>query len=216
MPHRLCLCLFAALALGLPACTSLEGGNFSIFGYSTRPNYDLGIRTVYVPIFGNETFYKNLEFELTRAVIREIEEKTPYKVVNCREQADTELIGNIINMNKNVLITNQLNEIREGQTILSVGVIWRDLRPGFGDSILSRQGRVQPPDPLAPPPDPNAPPPPQPPVLVQSTTTFIPELGGSLLAAQKQSFDRLAVQIVSMMEVWDDAINAVPICQPAP
>lgn len=214
MSQRLCLCLLAAATLCLPACTQLEGGHFSLFGYSTRPNYDTGIRTVYVPIFKNETFYKNLEFELTKAVVREIEEKTPYKVVACREDADTELDGRIINFNKTVLITNQLNEIREGQAILSVQILWRDLRPGFGDSILSREGRVQPPDPLAPPPDPNAPPPPPTPILVQSVANYIPEVGGSLAAAQKQNFDRLAVQIVSMMEVWDDTVNAVPICLP--
>jgi hypothetical protein len=209
--ERLFLCLLAVVTFCLPACNSMGDGHFSLFGYTTRPNYDPGIRTVYVPIFKNETFYKNLEFELTKAVIREIEEKTPYKVVSCCEEADTELLGKIVNFNKTVLITNQLNEIRDGQTMLSVEILWRDLRPGYGDSILSRQGRAPLPDPLAPPPDPNAPPPPPVPVLVQSVATFQPEIGGSLVAAQKQNFDRLAVQIVSMMEVWDDTICAVPI-----
>ena len=43
-------------------------------------------------------------------------------------------------------------------------------------------------------------PPPRPPVLVQSIGGFIPELGESLTTAQKRNVDRLAVQIVSMME----------------
>jgi len=51
-------------------------------------------------------------------------------------------------------------------------------------------------------PPPGAPPvpPPPPPVLVQSIGGFIPELGQSLSTAQQQNVDRLAIQIVSMME----------------
>jgi hypothetical protein len=189
----------------------LTNGHFSLFGYSTRPNYDTGIRTVYVPIFQNNTFYKGLEFRLTQALVREIETKTPYKVVNCREDADTELFGKIINFDKSVVLNNQLNEIRQGQTIMSVEVVWRDLRPGFNEAILSRQGPARPPDPFAPPPDLDAKHKPPHPLLVQSTATFEPELGGSLNAVQNQNIDRLAVQIVSMMEIWDDCIGCVPV-----
>ena len=38
----------------MPACQS--GGNFRMLGYSTAPNYDCNIHTVYVPIFKNTTF----------------------------------------------------------------------------------------------------------------------------------------------------------------
>ncbi len=76
----------------LPGCASWDG-HFELFGYTTRPMYDLSIRTVYVPIFKNQTFNRGLEFQLTQAVIREIESKTPYKVVQCREAADTETAG---------------------------------------------------------------------------------------------------------------------------
>ena len=36
---------------------------------------------------------QGLEFDLTRAVVREIEAKTPYKVVGADADADTELTG---------------------------------------------------------------------------------------------------------------------------
>ena len=46
-----------------------------------------------------------------------------------------------------------------------------------------------------------APPPPPPaPTLVQSIGDFIPELGQSLTTAQQTNINRLAIQIVSMME----------------
>jgi len=214
-PRHLCWCLLAVFPF-LPACTFQPNGHFKLFGYSTQPNYDTGIRTVYVPIFKNDTFYKGLEFDLTKAVIREIEGKTPYKVVNCRDDADTELCGKLINFNKLLVLNNQQNEIRQGQSVLSVELVWRDLRPGFGESVLSNRGPVRPPDPFAPPPDPNAPPRPVPPILIQALGNYEPELGGSLNASQIQVADRLAVQIVSMMEIWDDTIGCAPMPVAAP
>jgi hypothetical protein len=122
------LAVVGALALLLPACE--WDGNFTILGYSTAPNYDTRFHTVYVPIFKNITYYRGLEFQLTEAVIQEIEAKSPYKVVSDRGTADTELSGTIVNFQKNILNRNQLNEIREAQTILTVEVIWRDLHTG--------------------------------------------------------------------------------------
>ncbi len=78
MGRRVLLLTVASLA----GCQST--GHVSIFGYSTRPNYDECIRTVHVPIFENNTFRRGLEYDLTRAVIREIEQKTPFKVVSDR------------------------------------------------------------------------------------------------------------------------------------
>ena len=116
-----------AAALLLPSCE--EGRNFTLFGYTTAPQYDPRIHSVYVPIFKNRTMWKGMEFDLTRAVVREIEAKTPYKVVSNCEAADTELIGTIINFNKNILNRNQLNEVREAETTLAVEVIWRNRAP---------------------------------------------------------------------------------------
>jgi hypothetical protein len=188
-----------ALLLALPpvVLTGCEGGgHFNILGYSTRPNYNTEIRTVRVPIFKNDTFYRGLEFQLTEAVIRQIELKTPYKIVTAGCAADTELTGKITTYSKNLIIPNQLNEVRESETTLAVEVVWRDLRPGHIGEVLS-----------SPPPKPvgteliNPPAPPiNPPVVVQSLATFHPELGESLATAQQRNADRLAVQIVNMME----------------
>jgi hypothetical protein len=190
------LALLAGLAFLLPSCES--DGNFTILGYTTKPNYDLGIRTVRVPIFKNVTFRREVEFQLTRAVIREIEAKTPYKVVSADCAADTELTGTIVSYNKNLINRNQLNEVREAETILAVEIVWRDLRTG---EILSkpRKGPGAPPPPPANLP-PGVPPPPPPPVLVTSIGDMIPELGQTIASAEKQNVDRLAIQIVSMME----------------
>jgi hypothetical protein len=183
--------------LFLPALLLLQGcewdGNFTLLGYSTCPNYSISIHTVRVPIFKNVTYRRGVEFDLTRAVIREIEAKTPYKVVGEGCTADTELTGKIVALNKNVINRNQQNEVREAETALAVEVVWRDLRSG---EILSNP---KPGPGAAPPPPANASAGP-PPVVVSSIGDFIPELGQSITTAQQQNVDRLAIQIVSMME----------------
>ena len=45
--------LLTAVVVALAGCTG--DGHFTLFGYTTVPNYDMGIRTVYVPIFKNVT-----------------------------------------------------------------------------------------------------------------------------------------------------------------
>jgi hypothetical protein len=120
-------------AVCLPACDADH--NFTVLGYSTRPLYNPHIHTVYVPIFKNLTFYRGLEFELTRELVAQIELKTPFKVVSDCCEADTELTGTIVSYNKNVINRSQINEIREAETTLAVEVIWRDRRTG---EVLSR------------------------------------------------------------------------------
>src|SRR5438552_1927260 len=134
--HRPAL-LIIALAAALPGCES--GGHFTVLGYTTRPNYDTSIHTIHVPIFKSQVLTdgtrRTLADDVTRAVIREIEAKTPYKVVSDRSAADTELSGTILNLTKNLLNRNQLNEIREAETVLTVGLVWKNLRTG---EILSQ------------------------------------------------------------------------------
>ncbi len=190
----LACCLLAAGIAGLLAGCGWDG-HFNLLGYSTKPNYDTTIKTVYVPIFKNQTFYRGMEFDLTRAVIREIESKTPYKTSSSPVSADSELLGKIKSVVKSVINQNQLGEVRQAQLVMTVEIVWRDLRPGHVGEILSaqRQGGTGPPKPGDPPP---------PPVLVTSMGQFETELGGSLSTAQQQAFNTMAVQIISMMEIW--------------
>jgi hypothetical protein len=181
-------------------------GHFTVLGYTTKPNYNCDIKTVYVPLFKNNSLFQHMEAELTRVVIQEIEAKTPYKVVNSPSQAASELLGTLVRLNKSLINTNQIGEVREAQTILAIEVVWRDLRPGHQGEILSSPhatGR------RAPPPPPGAP---APPVLIQAYGSFIPELGGSITTAQQETIQNAATQIVSMMEIWP----APPLPPPFP
>lgn len=214
------LALTAAVVL-LAALVGCQGGPPTIFGYQLGAEalYDTNIKTIYVPVFYNRAFQttpnRGMEVEITRAIVREIGAKTPFKVVSDPERADTELLGNVVSIGKNILNRNQQNLIREAEVVITVDVLWRDLRDG---RILSAPrkgitpGAPLPKDPLAeqPPPfDPNVPqpPPPGPPqplipptIRIVATGRMLPELGESYVTAQQKAIDQLATNIISMME----------------
>ena len=186
-----------ATALVVTGCTST--GHLNIFGYTTEPLYDPSIQTVYVPIAKNDTLRRGLEFYLTEAVIREIGSKTTFRVVSCREGADTELDLKIATWRKNMIISTQTNQIRQAELGLGVEVVWKDLRPGKVGDVLSYPK----PTIAKEPPLPGVAPPPivaQAPVMILPVATYETELGGNNVTAEKQAIDRAAVQIVSMME----------------
>jgi len=137
--RRCLLPLLLAAAVLLPSCA--WDGHVDVLGYTTRPNYDTSIRTVRVPICKNRTFWTvtpvvGMEMDLTRAIIRQIEMITPYKVVECN--ADTELRVTIVNFARTPLNYTQFNTVREYETALTVELIWFDKRTG---RILSQPPR---------------------------------------------------------------------------
>jgi hypothetical protein len=191
-----------------------DGGHFTVLGYTTRPNYDTSIQTVRVPIFKNMTMRdstrEGIEFQLTQAVVREIGLKTPYRVVGADCDADTELDGTIVAFVKTVINRDQQNEVREAQTTMSVELVWKDLRTG---EILSQPRAKPDPIPVLADQPPNVYAQSKAPVTVTSEASFIPEVGESITTARKKNIDKLAVQIVSMMEQpWE----IPPRCCPAP
>ncbi len=193
-------------------CSVLAGcnwdGHINFLGYTSRPNYSEDIKTIYVPIFRNKAFQwtgvRGIEMELTRAVIREIEAKTPMKVISDPAKADTELLGTVLTINKNLLNRNQQNEVREGEVSVAVELVWRDLRSG---KVLSNPRRplgvIAPAE--ATPFDPDNPvlvPPAEAPipVLVVFGGRYLPEVGETTLSAQQRVCNRLSLQIIYMME----------------
>lgn len=183
----------AGLLVLLSGCTS--DGQFAFLGYTTRPPFDPTIRTVYVPIFGNESYLRGLEFEITKAVIREIEAKSPYKVVSNCAEADTQLDGKLISRRKSPNNLNQLGEVRDVEQGLVVEVRWKDLRSGDILSVPNGMRRTEPNL------DPNAKPLPW--VQITPSASYVPELGGSTASSQDAMAKQLARQVVHMMEVWN-------------
>jgi uncharacterized protein (TIGR03067 family) len=157
-------------------------------------------RTIYVPVFKNMTYVRGLELDLTQAVIREIEAKTPYKVVADRDGADSELVGTIEKCTKDLL---NLSQDGNNQRVVTVQVQWRELPTGA--SLLPgavglplfhfRQLFFYSVDfralwkaifcPSA---------------TLECAGDYFPEYGTLATLQEKELNDRLAVQIVSVME----------------
>lgn len=165
----------AILLLGL-ALTAVSGCR----GYIVGSAYSTDIRTVAVPIFKSESFRRGVEFQLTEAVQKEIQNRTPFRIVKGPD-ADTILTGRIVRIRKQVLGETAFDDPRQLQLQLAVEVTWEDRRTG---RILSEQripiasGSVQ----------------------LVSQSEFAPEIGQSLATATQNAVDRMARKIVDMME----------------
>ena len=146
-------------------------------GYSIRPPYDTTIRTVYVPIFRSYSFREDVNLKLTESVIKEIEKRTPYKVVGSPEGADTTLSGIINFVDKATLVENPNNLPRHLFAIVNAVVTWEDNRPSREKDKKTA-----------------------PSVTVYENVSFYPELGETASLGYQKAFDRIAQQVVGMME----------------
>ena len=142
--------------------------------------YRSDIRTVHVPIFTSSAFRRGIEFQLTEAVQKEIQLQTDFRLVKGAD-ADSRLTGQIIRINKFVLGETAFDEARESQYSLAVQVTWEDLRTG---EVQRQTASIAPADV----------------VHLMATSDFAPEAGQSQATARQQAVQRLARQIVRMMQ----------------
>lgn len=97
-------------------------------GYSAASLYPQDVATVAVPIFENDTFHRDVEFELTDALIKEIEARTPYTVAP-RSRADTILAGQIREVELDQLSKSRFTGLAEEVVVrVTIDFEWRDMR----------------------------------------------------------------------------------------
>lgn len=149
-------------------------------GYIVGNGFGPEIRTVSVPLFQNDTYRRNIEYQLTEAVQKEIQTRTPFRLAS-GDEADTRLLGRIVQIRKDVLGETQYDDPRELQFTIQVRVTWEDLRTG---RILAEQQVPLSPDMIP----------------VSGQAEFAPEVGQSLATATQDAVNRLARKIVNMME----------------
>lgn len=178
MPLQKCtagtLGLAVMLGAGIVGCAGYRLGAGTL--------YPPDIHTVYVPVFESDSFRRGLGERLTEAVVKEIELKTPYKVVGSAE-ADSVLTGKIMLDTKRVLVEDPNDQQRETQYSMVVKVAWIDRK---GDLVgATTSGKVPIPDDA---------------LSLTATGQLIPEYGQSTVTAQQQTINTLAEKIVQMME----------------
>lgn len=148
-------------------------------GYMIGAPYRQDVQTIHVPIFTSTSFRRDVELQLTEAVHKEIQNQTHFRLVKA-DIADTQLTGEIIGINKGVLGESAFDDARELQLSMTVRVAWTDLRT----NRTKHQNIPMTPET----------------VTLLSTADFAPEIGQSMATARHQAVQRLARQIVRMMQ----------------
>lgn len=132
---RLALLLLAALV-------------FTGCGYSSTELYPTAYRTVAVPNFVNRSDTRAVEFNLREALIKEIEQRTPYKVVSGTGAADTQLTGTVTRVQRSLVSRGATAGLpQEIEVSVTVDFEWRDLQTGEtvrGYNGLSSAGQFVP------------------------------------------------------------------------
>ena len=172
--------LFFLPILLLPGCAHL---GYQVGGYQvgSRALFGQDVQTIHVPIVEADPTRRHLAERLTEAISKRIEERTPYKVVG-RATADSVLEIRIAQKNQRVSIVDSFNDPRQMSGNLTVEARWRDRRDQDirqFEPLAWNEGATQ----------------------ITASDAMVAEFGHSLLTSEQRQIDRIADQIVGMMEL---------------
>jgi outer membrane lipopolysaccharide assembly protein LptE/RlpB len=164
MIHRaLCSALFLALV-----ATLVAGCGYSAGSLVTQEH-----RTIGVPVFDNATRRKDLEWELTRAVVEEIQARTHLLVVDASASPDLMLEGSLLKVEEDVLSRRGRQRIRESSLHLTAEI--QVTETATGKVMVERR-------------------------KVTERESFVPVKGESVRTAREASTRALAERIVRQLE----------------
>lgn len=159
------------LALALSGCNYSQTGDAPApnSNYQWRSLYREDVKSVAVPIFTNKAFDRGVEFSLTEAIVKQIEARTPYKVMP-RERADSVLEGEVVSVTRSVVSNDAQAAIPQEQLyIVRVNFVWKDIRTG---RILCERKNFE------------------------QTAVYYPTLGEGRYVGQQENAEKLAAGIV--------------------
>ena len=115
----------APCLLTLPACTTDPAK-----GYSLSSTYSSSVQSINVPVFGNASFARGIEAELTSAIVSEVRKSTPWRVEQS-SAAQSTLKGTITSSALRKLSTSRDSGFVEQLAVeITVDFEWRDNRTG--------------------------------------------------------------------------------------
>ena len=157
--------------IGLAGCGYQSGD--SVGSYEWKSLYRDDVATVAVPIFTNKSFRRGDELMLTKALVTQIEARTPYKVVS-RDKADTIIEGEITDVSLNTVSNDGATGLPQEQLYgVTVTFRWKDLRSGR--ILVERRGFAQ-------------------------TSAFYPLLGEGTTLGSQQANEQLAIAIAQELQ----------------
>jgi lipopolysaccharide assembly LptE-like protein len=143
-------------------------------GYTNRNLYRTDVKTVFVEMFESESFRRGVEYELTHALVGQLELHTPYKVVSDRRKADTILYGSINRITERRLARQrELDRPIANEVVLVATFSWKDLRSA--DMLIEDK-------------------------KVRVSGDYIAFLGSGSDSAAREAANDMAVRIVEAME----------------
>lgn len=155
-----------ALVIGMPLLTTG-------CGYATTRPFRSDIRTIHVEMFQSREFRRELEFELTEALVKRIETETPYRIAAAKD-ADVILSGEILAVQNRTFGTDFDTDLpREIGSTVIVRYEIKDLRTG---EVLVHRPRF----------------------VFQ--TSYIPPVGETFTQGMTRAMNGLAERIVETME----------------
>ena len=174
---RVAACVVCAACVGC-------AGNCCCSGYRIGPQglYNSEIKTVFVPMVEADTYRLGFAERLTEAICKKVTEQTPYALAS-PDVADSILAVRLISENQTVSAFNRYDDTRQKNVNLTAVAMWRDLRDA---NIVAPTN----PAPLN---EKNG-------VLIESQAFLVPEMGQSTATAQQEAIDKLANEIVGLME----------------
>lgn len=160
------------IILGVAGCAGYQFGNNSL--------HRRDLQTIHVPIVRNDSWRPLLGVQVTEALQKAIQLKTPYRVVS-DPSADSTLTCRVVNDTKRVLTETLTDEPRALEATETIEVTWVDRQ---GNVLF--ENRFLPPGELA--------------FLFNQAVDFVPEAGQSMASTQQRAAERLADEIVNQME----------------
>ncbi len=151
----------------------LAAGALASCGYTTRSLVPEASRTIAVPVFVNRTRRHDLEWEVTRAVVAELQARTHLRVVPQDDGPDLVLEGELVEVDEDALSKRSLQRPRESVVFVGADVTVHDRRGG-GDLVAKRR--------------------------VTERESYAPVAGESVRTAREEAVRTLAESIVRQLE----------------
>ncbi|MBR4105435.1 MAG: hypothetical protein IKK39_15435 [Thermoguttaceae bacterium] len=153
-------------------------------GYNVGPRglYDENIQTIFVPMVEADTYRAAFGERLTEAICKKITEQTPYSLAGPSE-ADATLSVRLVSETQSVSAFNRYDDTRQKSANLAVVAVLRSRRGGAvlaetAPLLLTADGGAN----------------------VTSQGYLVAEMGQSNATAQQEAIDKIADQIVGLLE----------------
>ncbi len=155
------------------SCKCLSGYHIGTSGL-----YNDTIKTVYVPMVEANTYRHDFGERLTEAIVKKVSEQTPYRIAGPKDP-DSTLTVTLTGETQQVSALNRYDDTRQKNIDLTARVVWRNNRTGIApNQALAPEMNTT--------------------IVAQSF--LVPEMGQSTETQQQEAIDKLADQIVGLME----------------